>query len=148
MKSIRLRVSSGVRRGGRPLWGAILLATPGIPTPPVGSLGASQHFGLVSSVPAKGGHVMKAPSEVRLTFSHPVSIPSVSLELLGPDRGRVETAAPQAGDSAQVALVRISGKLTAAGNYTVAWKAAGPNGDSVTGSFTFMYMAPGPPREP
>lgn len=112
--------------------GAALMASP---------LLAALHIGLVSSVPAKGAHLMTAPTEIRLTFTGPIDVAKAGIEFVGPDSGQVSTAPLRAvPDSVRVAVAKITGKLTG-GTYTVKWKAVAADGAPGSGSFTFMYMA-------
>lgn len=108
-------------------------------TPPVSPLHAV-HIGLASSVPAKGAHLMTAPTEIRLTFTGTINVAKAGIELLGPDSAQVATDSLRAvADSVRVAVTKISGKLTG-GTYTVKWKAVAADGAAGSGSFNFMYM--------
>lgn len=101
---------------------------------------AAVHIGLASSVPAKGAHLMTAPTEIRLTFTEQVDVTKASVELLGPKAAPIALDSLRAVvDSNRVAVAKIAGKLTG-GSYTVKWKAVSPDGEAASGSFGFMFM--------
>lgn len=96
---------------------AVLVASP---------LLAALHIGLASSVPAKGAHLMTAPTEIRLTFTGPIDVKKAGIELVGSDSGLVPTAPLQGvADSIRVAVAKITGKLIG-GTYTVKWRLSLP----------------------
>lgn len=103
---------------------------------------AAVHIGLASSVPAKDAHVMKAPTELRLTFTGTIDVSKATVELRGADSAKVAlgplAAVP---DSARVAIVKINGPLKG-GTHTVRWTAVAADGAQGSGSYSFMYMAP------
>jgi methionine-rich copper-binding protein CopC len=108
---------------------------------------AARHIGLASSSPAKDSHVMKAPTEIRLTFTGPVDVQKAGVELLTADNKAVGLEPLQAvADSARVAVAKISAPLPG-GKYTVRWKATAADGAAGSGSFGFMYMAPAGGRD-
>ncbi len=128
--------------------GAGLLLAALVVALPLSPLRALRHFGLASSAPAKGAHLMAAPAEIRLTFTASINPAKTGIDLLGPDKAPVAMDSVRAVvDSPQVAIAKITGKL-AGGAYTVRWKAVAVDGESGAGSFTFMYMAPADGRKP
>jgi methionine-rich copper-binding protein CopC len=109
------------------------------PTPAVF---AARHIGLASSSPAKDSHLMKAPTEIRLTFTGRIDVTKASVELLTADSKPVALDSLRAvPDSVRVAVARIVAPLPG-GTYTVRWKAIAADGAAGSGSFGFMYMAP------
>lgn len=103
---------------------------------------ARVHIGLASSSPAKDAHLMKAPSELRLTFTGPIDVTKAGVELVGADSASVSLSPLESvADSSRVAVARIRGKLVG-GTYTVRWHAIAADGAAGNGSFSFMYMAP------
>lgn len=101
------------------------------------------HIGLASSVPAKDAHVMKAPTELRLTFTGAIDVSKATVELRGADSARVALGPLTAvTDSTRVAVVKITGPLKD-GTHTVRWTAVAADGAAGSGSYSFMYMAPG-----
>lgn len=102
----------------------------------------AQHIGLASSVPAKDAHVMKAPTELRLTFTGPIDVSKATVELRGADSSLVALGPLTAvKDSARVAVARITGQVKD-GTHTVRWTAVAQDGALGDGSYSFMYMAP------
>ena len=111
-----------------------------VPTPAVF---AARHIGLASSSPAKDSHLMKPPTELRLTFTGPIDVTRASVELITADNRAVPLDSLRAvPDSVRVAVARIVSPLPV-GTYTVRWKAIAADGAAGSGSFGFMYMAPG-----
>jgi methionine-rich copper-binding protein CopC len=103
---------------------------------------AARHIGLASSSPAKDSHLMKAPTEIRLTFTGPVDVSKASIELEAADKKLIGLDTLRAvADSARVAVARIVAPLPG-GAYTVRWRATAADGAAGSGSFGFMYMAP------
>ena len=102
----------------------------------------TRHIGLTSSVPAKEAHVMKAPTELRLTFTGPIDVSKATVELRGADSALVALGPLSAvKDSARVAVARITGQVKN-GTHTVRWTAVAQDGALGEGSYSFMYMAP------
>lgn len=102
----------------------------------------SRHIGLASSVPAKDAHVMKAPTELRLTFTGPIDVSKATVELRGADSALVVLGPLTAvKDSGRVAVARITGQVKD-GTHTVRWTAVAQDGALGEGSYSFMYMAP------
>ena len=117
--------------------GVIFMATIGSRTAP--TLYAAFHIGLASSVPAKDSHVMRAPAEIRLTFTGPVDVTKAGVELAAGENLVALDSLRAVVDSPRVAVAKIVGPL-AGGNYTVKWKAIAKDGAAGDGSFAFMYM--------
>jgi methionine-rich copper-binding protein CopC len=102
---------------------------------------ALPHIALVSSTPAKGAHVMTAPSEIRLTFSGTIDVAKAGLELASADGKTVALDSLRAVvDSPNVAVAKITGKL-ASGTYKVKWNAVAADGAKGSGDFSFKYMS-------
>ena len=95
------------------------------------------HPNLTRSVPSPGDTLRVSPRELRLTFSEAVERSLSSVRLLGEDGRLVPLPAVSgvAGDPLSL-TVAIADSL-AAGDYTVAWQAAGTDGHPVRGRFTF-----------
>lgn len=99
------------------------------------------HGLLKRSAPANGAQVMAVPRELRLTFSEPVDLAFVRLELVGPSGAPVPLGElHHAGDSTSVVTAGISGALTA-GTYAVSWQAVGRDGHPTRGRFSFVILA-------
>ena len=147
MKPVPLNLTRRARRIASGSGAGLLLAGL-VAALPLSPLRALRHFGLARSAPAKGAHLMAAPTEIRLTFTAPVNPAKTGIDLLGPDHAPVAMDSVRAVvDSPQVATARITAKL-AGGAYTVKWKAVAADGESGTGTFSFMLMAPADGRKP
>ena len=140
----RANTMSGRRAGFSVVAAVTVLVAVFGATSPLSAVGAAWHIGLASSVPAKDAHVMKAPSEIRLTFTGPVDVKKAGIELVDSASKSVATDSLRAvADSSRVAVAKITGRLVG-GTYTVRWKAIAADGAAGSGSFSFMYM----PMEP
>jgi copper transport protein len=100
------------------------------------------HASLVSSEPADGTVVPRAPSRVTATFDQPVAITATSLEVYAPDGSRVDTAnTTHAGaDTIAVGLKSALGN----GTYTATWHVVSADTHPVQGAFTFSVGSPSP----
>jgi copper resistance protein C len=100
----------------------------------VGSAPASAHNSLVSSSPADGADLARAPGAVTLTFDQPVGRKFGVVAVTGPD-----------GDEVQRDTLHVSGAtatqplhpLRQPGAYKVAWRVVSADGHPITGTFSF-----------
>jgi copper transport protein len=102
---------------------------------------ASAHATLVSTDPADGAVVARAPARVSATFDEPVGVSADSLRVFAPNGSRVDTGGTAHGSKPQqitVALVRGLGR----GTYTVGWHVISADSHPVQGAFTFSVGAP------
>ncbi|GIF21797.1 hypothetical protein Ate02nite_45270 [Paractinoplanes tereljensis] len=107
---------------------------PGVP--------AWAHTSLVSSVPAKGAALTKAPTAVSLTFSQRLNPDFTTIVVSDAAKQRIP-AAPPAIDRATSTL-EFSQPLTN-GTYTVAYRVVSNDGHTVQGSYTFTVTDPAQP---
>ncbi|HEX9031109.1 MAG TPA: copper resistance protein CopC [Streptosporangiaceae bacterium] len=105
-----------------------------------GAPAALAHATVVSTSPADGAIVARAPSRVSVTFDEPVGITAGSLEVFAPDGSRVDTggAAHSTPEGIRVAL--RPGLVH--GTYTVGWHVISADSHPVHGAFTFSIGAP------
>lgn len=100
---------------------------------------AAAHEQLRDAVPARGDTLSAVPDQIRLTFVNPLQLDLAHLTLLGPD-GRVALGElRRASDAPHVLVAAVNGRLTA-GEHTVRWQVAGPDGHPVRGEYTFHIM--------
>jgi copper transport protein len=98
------------------------------------------HGGLKSSVPASGATLSAAPTEIRLVFTEAVELAFTRVALRGPN-GAVQLGVSLfTGADRRTVVSPIAAQLSA-GQYTVTWQAAGPDGHPVRGTFTFAIAA-------
>ncbi|WP_307172768.1 copper resistance CopC/CopD family protein [Streptomyces sp. B3I7] len=104
---------------------------------------ASAHAALTGSAPAQGAVVDKAPSEVTLTFSEKISLPSGgsgSLRVLNPAGKQVDTGKPSNLQGTTYGIPLRSGLPD--GTYTVTFQVISADSHPVAGGFTFSIGAP------
>ncbi len=101
------------------------------------SQAAFGHAVLVTTDPAAGAVLDRAPAEMRLQFNEPVGIST--LALLGPDGRRLPLDKPQ-GDGAQVRIPLPP--LSAQGTYLLTWRASSADGHPVGGTLDFAIGTP------
>jgi copper transport protein len=102
---------------------------------------ALAHATLVSTSPADGVVLARAPARVSATFDEPVGVSTDSLEVFAPNGDRVDTGGTAHGrqpESITVALRPGLGK----GTYTVGWHVISADSHPVQGAFTFSIGAP------
>jgi methionine-rich copper-binding protein CopC len=97
---------------------------------------ALAHAELQSAIPAAGGTVATAPSELDLKFSEDLNLKFSGVKVAGPDKKTVQTGPATLKDKNTTLVVPISGTLSA-GVYTVAWHALSADGHKTHGSYTF-----------
>ncbi|MGH2537585.1 MAG: copper resistance CopC family protein [Candidatus Promineifilaceae bacterium] len=97
--------------------------------------GAAAHAELLAAEPAPGANLDEAPAVIRLTFSEPLGAQS-GLTLF---RGGFEEVAgvTAAVDPAEPAVLQATLPELEPGDYMVQWRAAGPDGHAVSGSYQF-----------
>jgi len=102
---------------------------------------ASAHATLVSSSPADGAVVARAPARVTATFDEPVGVSTDSLQVFAPNGDRVDTGGTANGSQPQVIAVTLLPRL-GHGTYTVGWHVVSADSHVVQGAFTFSVGAP------
>jgi methionine-rich copper-binding protein CopC len=98
---------------------------------------AFAHTELVSSSPADGATLTRAPSRVVLTFDEAVSTVGAAIVVTAPDGTRVDSG-PTAVDGATVRVALDP--LSDAGRYTVAYRVVADDGHPETATLTFTYQ--------
>ncbi|MFE6282892.1 copper resistance CopC/CopD family protein [Streptomyces sp. NPDC057877] len=101
---------------------------------------ASAHAALTGSDPRQGSVVEKAPAQIALTFSEPVSLSDDSLRVLGPKGERADS-----GEAGGIGGTTYSVRLLPGlpdGTYTVAYQVVSADSHPVSGAFTFSIGAP------
>lgn len=113
-------------------WTAIFVAFLSVP-----ALSASGHASLAGTDPADGAELPTAPSEVTLTFTEPVEVPTGAIRIFDATGQRVD--AGDAGPGASPEKVAVSMPAdSAAGAYVVTWRAVSLDGHPVRGAFMFQ----------
>ena len=96
---------------------------------------ALAHSDLVAAEPEPGAQLADAPSEIRLTFSEPVSDGS-RIVVLGENFGQVEGLVPQFNPENPEQVYTPLPPLVP-GVYTVQWAATSDDGHEVSGTYSF-----------
>jgi methionine-rich copper-binding protein CopC len=99
---------------------------------------ASAHTELESSSPAEGATLGAAPTEVRLTFGEPVTLPPEAVKVTGRDGTAWTVGTPAVAGAVVTAPVTPSGPAQA---YTLTWKVIAKDGDNLTGTLHFTLAA-------
>jgi methionine-rich copper-binding protein CopC len=99
---------------------------------------ASAHTELESSSPAEGATLGAAPTEVRLTFGEPVTLPPEAVKVTGRDGAAWKVGTPVVAGAVVTAPVTPSGPAQA---YTLTWKVIAKDGDNLTGTVHFTLAA-------
>ena len=98
---------------------------------------AHAHAHLRSAMPAMGGTVAAAPTELDLGFSEGVNLRFTGVTVTGPAGAPVATGTPRLGPGGDTTLVvPVTGTL-GAGTYKVDWHALATDGHKTDGSYTF-----------
>jgi copper transport protein len=129
---------AAVTRRSASLTAAVLLAVLGVLTTAVP---ASAHATLVSSNPADGAVLARAPARVSVTFDEAVGVSTDSLRVFTPDGQRADTGAAAHGSRPQEITVALLPGL-GRGTYTVGWHVISADSHPVQGAFTFSVGAP------
>ncbi|MBZ9642858.1 copper resistance protein CopC [Streptomyces sp. PSKA30] len=116
----------------------LLLAAAGLLL--AGAAPASAHAALTGSDPQQGAVVDKAPAQVSLTFSEPVSLSDGSLRVLDPKGKRADTGAASNVSGTTYAVKLHSGLPD--GTYTVTYQVVSADSHPVAGAYTFSIGAP------
>ncbi|MCX4699487.1 copper resistance protein CopC [Streptomyces sp. NBC_01373] len=116
----------------------LLLAAAGLLL--AGAAPASAHAALTGSDPQQGVVVDKAPTQVSLTFSEPVSTSADSLRVLDPKGAPVQRGTPSNVNGTTYAVQLHSGLPD--GTYTVTYQVVSADSHPVAGAFTFSVGAP------
>ncbi len=103
---------------------------------------ASAHAQLVSSDPADGSVVAKAPEQVRLTFSEGVSVTLGSVRVFDHKGKRVDAGDSRRGTTSRQVVVGLKPNLPK-GTYLVAWRAVSADTHPVHGGFVYSVGAKG-----
>ena len=104
---------------------------------------AAAHVTLESSEPATQSRLDRAPTEIRLRFTQPVTITSNAILVLAPD-GTVLSGTAATEDGGLVVVAPVS-RVSAGHGYTVRWRVIGDDGHSPAGVFTFGVGVAAPP---
>lgn len=102
----------------------------------VGAGAALAHAQLVRAVPAAGGSVSKAPSEVTLRFNEKLENAFSSIVVRDAEGKQVDKKDGGV-DKKDRAIIRVSLPALEAGVYTVEWQAVSADTHKVKGDFTF-----------
>jgi copper transport protein len=102
---------------------------------------ASAHATLVSTSPADGSVLARAPSRVSATFDEPVGVSANSLEVFAPNGSRVDRGGTAHGSKPQEITVALRSGL-GHGTYTVGWHVISADSHPVGGAYTFSVGAP------
>ncbi|MEU0797725.1 copper resistance CopC family protein [Amycolatopsis sp. NPDC005961] len=119
----------------RRAFGAVLAALTGLV---VLAGPASAHTELESSSPAEGAALAAAPTEVRLTFGEPVTLPPEAVKITGRDGTAWTVGTPAVAGAVVTAPVTPAGPAQA---YTLTWKVIAEDGDNLTGTVHFTLAA-------
>lgn len=118
----------------------MLVVAAGLLVPLVTAPAAGAHAILISTSPAAGAVLDKAPGRVLLRFSEPIETSLGAIQVIAPDGRRVDT-----GDllrpSPQQAGVGLAGDLPK-GSYTVAYRIVSADTHPVSGAIVFSVGAP------
>jgi methionine-rich copper-binding protein CopC len=96
---------------------------------------AHAHADLLTAVPAPGSHITYPLSEIRLTFSEPIT-PNSTILLFSESFEPVANLTAQVTESDPHTLSAAIPSLRP-GNYTVQWTAVSTDGHTTSGSYTF-----------
>jgi copper transport protein len=118
-------------RAAAALAAALLLGSPGA---------ARAHAGLLSSAPAAGDTLRRAPTRLLLRFTEPVEASTSGLVLLAWN-GRATTLVPRR-DPADVTAIEADLPTLQPGGYRVQWRTLSADGHPVDGSFVFFIAGP------
>lgn len=97
---------------------------------------AQAHGKLITSEPANGATLERAPTEVRLQFSEPVEAAFTTVKLVGPALKEVSTGAT-AVDKTDAKTVVLAVPPLTTGAYRAEWTMVGPDGHKVKGTVAF-----------
>lgn len=97
---------------------------------------AQAHGKLITSEPANGASLDRAPTEVRLQFSEPVEAAFTTVKLVGPAAKEVSTGASIV-DKTDAKTVVLPVPAVTAGDYRAEWTMVGPDGHKVKGTVAF-----------
>lgn len=132
-----------VRRGLRSARGALLrvlvMVFAGLVVVLAPASPASAHAALLGANPAPGSVVGNSPTEIRVTFSEPVTPVSGRVQVLAPDGKRISGTATADGAILTVPVRRADRPL---GTYLVSYRVISADSHPVAGGFTFSVGAP------
>lgn len=100
---------------------------------------AAAHEQLMDAAPARGDTLSAVPDQIRLTFVNALQLDLAHLTLLGPEGSVALGELRRASGAPHVLVAEIRGRLTA-GEHTVRWQVAGPDGHPVRGEYTFHIL--------
>jgi copper transport protein len=98
------------------------------------------HAVIVSTSPADGAVIARAPAQVSATFDEPVGVSGDSLRVFAPNGNRVDTGGTTHGSRPQEITVALLSGL-GRGTYTVGWHVISADSHPVQGAFTFSVGA-------
>jgi copper transport protein len=113
----------------------------------VGAGPAGAHAALLSSEPANGERLARAPAALTLRFNEPVELSLTSLQVEGEGGRQVEAAAPtHAGNDPRSLEARLP--TLAPGSYLVRWRTVSADSHPIEGAFAFSVTAAAPGGTP
>ncbi len=101
---------------------------------------AFAHAHLKSAMPAVGGTVATAPSELDLKFSEGLNLKFTGVKVTAPDKVAVSTGEATLAPGDDTSLVVPVTASLAAGTYKVDWHALATDGHKTTGSYKFTVQ--------
>jgi methionine-rich copper-binding protein CopC len=104
----------------------------------------SAHLKLTRSSPQANAVLESSPAALQLWFSEEPLLLMSAITLTGP-AGPVRLEAPRAGGDRSL-IASVSAKLEP-GAYRVAWKSAGDDGHTISGTLDFSVQARTPPAQ-
>lgn len=99
------------------------------------------HATLVTTSPADGSVVTKAPASVSATFDEAVGVSADSLRVFAPNGQRADNGSTKQGTDPQQVTVGLLPGISN-GTYTVSWHVVSADSHAVSGAFTFSVGAP------
>lgn len=106
-----------------------------------GALPALAHAALVSTSPADGAVLTKAPAQVTLRFDEGVNAQAGSIKVYSPDGRRVDAGTvPHGTDGGATVTARLRGGL-GHGTYIAGWRVVSDDSHPVSGAFAFSIGA-------
>jgi len=139
------------RHAARTALVALLLGATGLLATLLPATPALAHTALVRTEPSDGAQLARPPSEVRLTFTGPVSAIGPGVRVLRTDGRRVDVApvdgaAAPSSPAAHDLAVGLPADLPA-GGYVVTWRVRSADGHAVTGALRFTVGDATPVRD-
>jgi methionine-rich copper-binding protein CopC len=96
---------------------------------------ASAHAHLVTATPSDGA-VTGAPARIELTFSEPIELAFSGVDVVGPEKAKVQAGAPGLSADRKGLVVALPDDLPA-GTYSVEWHVLAADGHKTDGTYAF-----------